>query len=383
MTRHHSGRVSEADFSEVVSRVYDAALGSLTWAEALPSIVRFMGGERGAFGVRPRSAEAELVLQYNMDPEAIARWSSEFDCYDPWVERFADQRRPGELLHGGSEAFLGEIRETEVYASFFEPVGVDDIVATSVAARGYIGVYRSRSEGLFEQDDLARARLLAPHLLRAAAIHEQIGALGQEAAAAEAVLECVPYGVLVLDERGALLWANRLGDRLLRDHGGLVIRTGTVRAREPRVDAELLAAYAAGGRVATGRISIPAGATGRRLELMVVRVGPRSGGTAFAFTPRRAHVALVVADPTAATALPAEAIAEVLPLPPALARLASALSAGKTVVEYAADAGVTEGTARQQLKELLARGGVRRQADLIRVLQRSVAALSLPDRAAG
>ena len=117
---------------------------------------------------------------------------------------------------------------------------------------------------------------------------------------------------------------------------------------------------------------------------MVIPVGPRSGGTAFTHSPRDAR-----ASPSSwrirppATALPAEAIGQVLQLPPALARLASALSAGKTVVEYAAEAGVTEGTARQQLKDLLARGGVRRQADLVRILQRSVAALSLPERAAG
>mgnify|MGYP003467210858 FL=1 len=50
-----------------------------------------------------------------------------------------------------------------------------------------------------------------------------------------------------------------------------------------------------------------------------------------------------------------------------------------TVTEYAEKAGVTEGTARQQLKDLFLRVGVSRQVDLVRAVLRSLAPLSLPD----
>ena len=54
---------------------------------------------------------------------------------------------------------------------------------------------------------------------------------------------------------------------------------------------------------------------------------------------------------------------------------ASALVQGATIAEYAETARVTEGTARQQLKHLMARTGTRRQAELVRVLLGSVAQL--------
>jgi DNA-binding CsgD family transcriptional regulator len=129
---------------------------------------------------------------------------------------------------------------------------------------------------------------------------------------------------------------------------------------------------------AAERWSIADPALGRRLEVMVLPVGPRTADAPFSFTARRARVAVVLADPSDDTPLSAETLRSLLQLPPSLARLASAISAGKTIVDYADDAGLTEGTARQQLKDLLTRAGVRRQADLVRVLLSSVAALIVP-----
>src|SRR4249919_1029812 len=104
--RQHTGRVSESELLELVSEIYDAALGSVTWESVLPPVVRSFGGARGAFGVRPRIAEAALVIHHNVDPELLARWESEFSCEDPWLERFAEQKLTGELLHAGSESCL-------------------------------------------------------------------------------------------------------------------------------------------------------------------------------------------------------------------------------------------------------------------------------------
>lgn len=385
-----AGAESERVFDGLVSAVYEAALGSLTWDELLPRIVRFVGGARGGLGVRQRGTSGGFVSSDNIDPEIAARWASEFAGYDPWIERFADRKGVGDLLHAGSEPVHPWVRATDVYAEIFGPMGVDDLLVSVVAARGswrgYVGVYRSPSEGLFDESAVARARRLTPHLVRGAAIAERIGGLGEEAAAAEAVLECVPYGVLLLGASGDLVWANRRGETLLRSDSLLGLRAGAVRAREPRLDAKLAEACAAAGQIAAGgaanassAVWVAQDATGRRLEILAIPVGPRSGATALSFTAQRARVALLLADPSDSTRLPAEAVGAVLELPPALARLAAAISSGRTVVEYAAEAGVTEGTARQQLKELLARSGVRRQADLVRIVQRSVAALEIPD----
>ena len=84
---------------------------------------------------------------------------------------------------------------------------------------------------------------------------------------------------------------------------------------------------------------------------------------------------IAVTDPSAPPPLAEEALRRLFGLTPALARLAVAITNGNTVSEYATEAGVATGTVRQQMKELLARTGARRQADLVRMILTSVAQL--------
>jgi DNA-binding CsgD family transcriptional regulator len=59
---------------------------------------------------------------------------------------------------------------------------------------------------------------------------------------------------------------------------------------------------------------------------------------------------------------------QLLNFTPAEAPLASALVAGKTVQEFAEEAGVSLNTTRTHLKRILSKAGVSRQAELIRQL---------------
>ena len=52
------------------------------------------------------------------------------------------------------------------------------------------------------------------------------------------------------------------------------------------------------------------------------------------------------------------------------ARLAAALAQGMSLKDYAAAAGIAEGTARVQLKSVFARTGTHRQAELVALIWR-------------
>ena len=58
------------------------------------------------------------------------------------------------------------------------------------------------------------------------------------------------------------------------------------------------------------------------------------------------------------------------------ARLALALSHGKTIAEAADDIGITVETARNYSKRLFSKTGTRRQAELVRIILSSVVALA-------
>jgi DNA-binding CsgD family transcriptional regulator len=60
-------------------------------------------------------------------------------------------------------------------------------------------------------------------------------------------------------------------------------------------------------------------------------------------------------------------------------RLTAALAEGTSLKEYAASAGITEGTARVQLKSVFAKTGTHRQAELVALFWRLAQSLPLDD----
>jgi DNA-binding CsgD family transcriptional regulator len=76
---------------------------------------------------------------------------------------------------------------------------------------------------------------------------------------------------------------------------------------------------------------------------------------------------------------PADLIGQIFALSPTESRVAAALCSGLTINEYADAAGVTIGTARSQLKQVLAKTLANRQADLVRQICSSVIGRTLAD----
>ena len=80
----------------------------------------------------------------------------------------------------------------------------------------------------------------------------------------------------------------------------------------------------------------------------------------------KSRVLLVLSSPDEVPKLSADLIGPVFALSPTEARVAAALCSGLTINEYANAAGVTIGTARSQLKQVLAKTRANREADLVR-----------------
>lgn len=77
-------------------------------------------------------------------------------------------------------------------------------------------------------------------------------------------------------------------------------------------------------------------------------------------------------QPAAAPVDTAESLRTVFMLSPSEARVATLLFDGKTVAEAAAALGITYDTARQYLKRVFAKTGARRQAELVRLISRTL-----------
>ena len=181
----------------------------------------------------------------------------------------------------------------------------------------------------------------------------------------------MPRGRSVLcDDTRQICWANVSAEEtlgrssLLFSHGGR-LRAGSLLA-EKKVQ-QLL------GPEDSGLADALVLGAGDEEELHVARIPLASS---------RGMRALLISEPRRWVPPPIENIAELLQLTQAEARVTAALCNGSTLKEYAQSRGISEGSARNQLKQALSKTATRRQSELVLHLCSSVLFQARPKRGA-
>jgi DNA-binding CsgD family transcriptional regulator len=189
----------------------------------------------------------------------------------------------------------------------------------------------------------------------------------------EGALDQLRCAFVLATADGSVRWANRAAQEIFARRDRLWVQAHQLRAASSHETANLQRLIA---RVSTaGERSCPLTerffvlgrtAAGQPLQIMLQ---PVMGDASRSLDGHdRRHVMLILSEPRTAPALPAEILAELFGLSRAEARLAAALCRGVTLGEHALERGVTIGTARFQLKQVLGKTRARRQGNLIQQL---------------
>jgi DNA-binding CsgD family transcriptional regulator len=177
------------------------------------------------------------------------------------------------------------------------------------------------------------------------------------------ILEHVRCGAVLLDDGGRVIYMNACAERCLVPVAG----------REPTAPRKgEWATKAIAGLLGRTLCRRPAGApvlvahpngSGRPLVIHTLRLENLP-------SPERAHTLAIFID-TGDMPTPApRTLREIFNLTAAEARLASRLAAGESLREIAADANISIGTARAQLKAVLSKTRTHRQGELVALLLR-------------
>jgi DNA-binding CsgD family transcriptional regulator len=248
-----------------------------------------------------------------------------------------------------------------------------------------LSVQGSRERGPFDATDRLWVEKLLPHLGRAVQMRAQLDGLQRRLGLLEDLIEGLIVGVVILDDRGAVVHANTAARRIERLRDGLTITGRRLRAASRADDAALARAIAdaiatthrtglgGGGALAVTRPS------GRRPWSLLVCAGPGADS----HSPFRTACALVlIGDPDSRMESEPERVGRLYGLTAAQSRLACAIGSGESLEMYAERNGIAESTARWTLKQVLAKTGAARQADLVRMLLTGPAAFAkgVPDR---
>jgi DNA-binding CsgD family transcriptional regulator/PAS domain-containing protein len=238
-------------------------------------------------------------------------------------------------------------------------------------------VYRPRRLGEFGKSEVSFLQRLVPHAANALRVNRHLSVSQMHQRQAEEALNQLNVGVLLLTQDGRIVLANRAAEHLLQRGDGIASRDGKL-ATSRQLNGDRLACIIAR---ATGRPAAPPVVEALRIDrdydhrplhLWAMPL-PRESSNPLVRT-WQADIMLIVIDPELGAAPPTEALRALYGLTEAEARLTSGLLHGERLEDYAARAGISVNTARTHLKSVFAKTDTDRQAELMRLLSRTLTA---------
>jgi DNA-binding CsgD family transcriptional regulator/PAS domain-containing protein len=367
--------------ADLISGFYDANMDARPWPEILSKL-------RAAI-----HADVCFVTQHDFNRQSgrfehwadidtlyVSAYADLYAAENPWVrdpDRFS---KPGvvwtsqDLLPDAqlvdSDFYRYWLRPQELFHHLFGVIDADQ-------GRSQLVVFgRSYNKGAFWQDDAAMLRRLLPAMrlgLRAGQRFQRECAVQKIALG---TLDAMPIGVVLLNREGGIAAANRTAREIIDSDDGLFIGSGglglklaggRVRFRD----------YIAGGpgRAAdqvSELIAIPVPRPSGRRPLTVIAVPvrhvPEGIGDALA-------AVVFVGDPERPVDIDPRMLTRLYGLSRAEARVAAILATGKRLEQVAESLGLTYETVRKHLKQIFAKSGTERQAELIRTVTSGPAGL--------
>lgn len=262
----------------IVDEIYDG----LTDEEALAALPARLAAAAGARSCTLHAFTPDnrllLMLQNGYYPQDMYDFYVATSMHEHDFWRPAYQRR--ENLHRALSAekvldpsgYEGSI----FYNEFFRRFGDDTArFLGGVAPHGKgvftLALHRGRIHDPFGDEEESVVQPLIAHLRRVFEMRAAIADADTRAAKADRLLDALAQAVLVVDGAGALMFANRWGEDLLRPGGPLTTRGGVIRARDPKTDKRLgdLVLSAAEGVNGHGGATRVAIGDGRHLRAVV------------------------------------------------------------------------------------------------------------------
>lgn len=372
-----------AEVDELVTLIYRGPLEDTPWQGFLEALSRRMQCMSAAITLRlSRPGMPPFIIWAPRPPiseqeaRRIQRIHAEMGDLDPLRNALA---RPGDIFRLSEIISAEDLHSSRFYAEILRPYGIEYQIGMYISEpggwEGNVGLTNGPEGEDFDDADKAMLIALRPHLELSLALFARLRREETEAQAMIDTLDRLTLCTFILDGAGRILRTNSAGRALVRSNRGL--RTANDRlalagssgnAQLQQLIGKAVAAHRDGSSFAEG-LRVEADAEGH-LGLLVRSIDARS------LYGNEAGPAAVVYVSGLDTAQPLEGlVAQIFDLTPSEAQLAALLASGLSLTEAAEKLEFTENTVRSYCKTILSKTGVGRQADLVRLILRSVAVL--------
>ncbi len=361
-----------------VGLIYETIADPQAWREVVNGISAQVGAS-AAWMFQPGPAGPTYFALSGISDSVVRAYMAYYHNVDVLVrEGF---RREGELAGRAlrERDIVDEATwlNSEMYNDLCAPNGVGQILTAPLAHKvakvfpPILSFFRAPGAALFPDEAVGAVQGLLPHLQRAVRLRTTIAGQFALPSWTASLLEQLPFGVFLLGSKGQVLHANRVGRTVLDKRDGLLIREGRLAASN-RVGAGQLEALLAAclSRHPTGgemQVPRPGGAA------WLVSACPLSVDSIALFGEERCRAWVCITEPMAHRPELPRRLGRLFGLSPAEQRIAVALLSGLSPSEIAERSGVSLPTVRTQVQSILGKLGVRRQAELVRMIATAAA----------
>jgi len=357
--------LADGDF---LHALYDTALYQGDWRPALALSAELLASaEISLTAVDGRDYVTHETTKQLLGEEALQRYANYYGALDPKMRLIS--RAGGGFLFNDSACFDDSfVARDPFYQEFTRWVGTRHTLDMQLNCEGsaFLAVNRTAGQGPYQPAAERTFTAIAGHIGRVYTLRARIDDAQTRARYAEAALDGLAYGLIVLDGEGRAQLVNGRARRLIGGGRELELRQNRLAARTPAVDRELQAMLERarqGANLGAASIRLP-----RRdrsdCVVWVVRL-PASSPLAAKSSP---GVLVMIGESDARGRVRQGDLMKIYALTPAEADLTLALASGLTLREAAQERGVRYVTARSQLYAILDKTGVHRQADLTRLI---------------
>jgi DNA-binding CsgD family transcriptional regulator len=358
--------VSSGQIGKVLDLIYDAAAEPDLWSHVLTAIADLTHCEGGIlFGQSITAKQVYFDFNGRLD-EDCNRSYRERHMQNRW-SLYMQSQPVGRLVLSDEAMPLAQLQATDFYDEVLRPQGVAHSGMIALAARddfrSAFNICRSPQRGPLDDDEQRLLRWLSSHLCRSVTLGFRVDSYLAVQRAAFDVLERLADGVILLDRKARVLFANAIAREII-DSGALGF-SPSIETHSPahshRFTALVRAALLGG---AGGSMSLPNLAGDELLTVMVAAIRGKDIGRLFEAGIDDAAVMVFVINPGKRQSIPIEQLMQAYGLTRAEARIALVAASGSTVPATATAFGLSSNTVKTHMRRVFAKTETGGQAEL-------------------
>ena len=364
------------DILALIANIYDAAIDETLWPETIQRLIAVLDCPAASFCIIDSSEQPRMpiFIPVNFRRDHIDEYLDHMVPNDPTFQHIV--AHPEQKIHHDSTFISEREKDRHLYFDWHHRFSdtrhrIAGIIHPAPQIQTGITVHRTRSQGDFTPELVDRFTMLFQHIERSLQIGFRLGTVGNLQQVSAAMLDGNPLAIILLDDHGHVILANRAAHELIESLDGvtlldnmLALAHRTENTKLQQMIGSALKARIQPGVVPGGAMSAMRPSGKRPFAVMVSPISPNS----FTVAAVRPAVCVVFADPERRPVPPAERLRAIYGLTPSEARLAVHLATGEDLRAVADKIGIRYSTARTQLAAIFRKTETSRQGELVRLL---------------